>query len=83
MTFLSSAPAVPVPRSRARRKIRNRSVALIESGPDYLRHSRTPFDLVNSHNNSYRDHDWGLTYNRRAAAALAFPRGRSSADRAR
>ncbi len=54
----------------------NRTVALIEAGPDYPDPSRTPFDLVNSHNNSYRDHDWGLTYAPTRGREIAFPRGR-------
>ena len=54
----------------------NRTVALIEAGPDYADPSRTPFDLVNSHNNSYRDHDWGLTYEPTRGRGVAFPRGR-------
>jgi choline dehydrogenase len=54
----------------------NRTVALIEAGPDYPDPSQTPFDLVNSHNNSYRDHDWGLTYEPTRGRGIAFPRGR-------
>ena len=38
----------------------NRTVLLVEAGPDYPDLAATPFDLVNSHNNSYRDHDWGF-----------------------
>ena len=54
----------------------NLSVALIEAGPDYPDGTLTPFDLVNSHNNSYRDHDWGLTYSPTRGRSVAFPRGR-------
>ncbi len=54
----------------------NRTVALIEAGPDYPDPSLTPFDLINSHNNSYRDHDWGLTYEPTRGRDVAFPRGR-------
>ncbi len=54
----------------------NRTVALIEAGPDYPDIARTPYDLVNSHNNSYRDHDWGLTYEPTRGRSVAFPRGR-------
>ena len=39
----------------------NRTVLLVEAGPDYRDLADTPYDLVNSHNNSYRDHDWGLS----------------------
>ena len=62
----------------------NRTVALIEAGPDYPDPSHTPFDLVNSHNNSYRDHDWGLTYEpTRGRSQSRFRAAASSADRAR
>ncbi|MBT3867057.1 MAG: choline dehydrogenase, partial [Gammaproteobacteria bacterium] len=40
----------------------NRTVLLVEAGPDYPDLSDTPFDLINSHNNSYTKHDWGLNY---------------------
>ena len=54
-----------------------RSVLLVEAGPDYADTSQTPFDLVNSHNNSYTDHDWGFAYQPTAlGASRAFPRGR-------
>ena len=54
-----------------------RSVLLLEAGPDYPSLAETPFDLVNSHNNSYTDHDWGFSYQPTAAGRGApFPRGR-------
>jgi choline dehydrogenase len=54
-----------------------RSVLLVEAGPDYGDTSQTPFDLVNSHNNSYTAHDWGHSYQATAAGRpAAFPRGR-------
>ncbi len=54
-----------------------RSVLLIEAGPDYADTGATPFDLVNSHNNSYTDHDWGFSYQPTAkGASRPFPRGR-------
>lgn len=54
-----------------------RSVLLIEAGPDYADTSQTPFDLVNSHNNSYTAHDWGFAYQPTAVGrSAAFPRGR-------
>ena len=34
----------------------NRSVLLVEAGPDYPDLAATPWDLVNSHNNSYTAH---------------------------
>ena len=30
----------------------NRTVLLVEAGPDYANPADTPFDLINSHNNS-------------------------------
>ncbi len=54
----------------------NRRVALIEAGPDYPDAAQTPFDLVNSHNNSYVDHDWGLQYEPTRGRGQPFPRGR-------
>lgn len=54
----------------------NRQVLLVEAGPDYPDLSATPFDLVNGHNNSYRDHDWRLTYQPTQGRQVAFPRGR-------
>src|SRR3990170_4703548 len=54
-----------------------RSVLLIEAGPDYGDTAQTPFDLVNSHNNSYTDHDWGFDYQPTArSGSRPFPRGR-------
>ena len=40
----------------------NRSILLIEAGPDYALASNLPFELVNSHRNAVADHDWGLDY---------------------
>lgn len=55
----------------------NRSVLLVEAGPDYADSSATPFDLVNSHNNSYTGHDWGFDYRPTArGGSAAFPRGK-------
>lgn len=54
----------------------NRTVLLIEAGPDYPDIARTPFDLVNSHNNSYTAHDWRLHYEPTRGRQVAFPRGR-------
>src|SRR6185312_13305960 len=54
-----------------------RSVCLVEAGPDYPNTADTPFDLVNSHNNSYTAHDWGFSYQPTATGRSApFPRGR-------
>ena len=54
----------------------NLQVGLIEAGPDYPTLAETPFDLINSHNNSYRDHDWGLDYEPTIGRRDRFPRGR-------
>ncbi|MEM7077937.1 MAG: GMC family oxidoreductase N-terminal domain-containing protein [Pseudomonadota bacterium] len=51
-------------------------VALVEAGPDYADLQELPDDLVNSHNNSYRDHDWGFAYEPTADRQDRFPRGR-------
>ena len=52
-------------------------VLLLESGPDYPLLHETPFDLVNSFDNSYVDHDWRLQYQPTAPGReQAFPRGR-------
>lgn len=55
----------------------NRTVALVEAGPDYPSLAATPWDLLNSHDNSYTDHDWGFAYTPSATARTTlFPRGR-------
>jgi len=54
-----------------------RNVLLVEAGPDYPDGKELPYDLVNSHNNSYRAHDWGFTYRPTTAGReQPFPRGR-------
>ncbi len=54
----------------------NRSVLLLEAGPDYKDPGGTPFDLINGHNNSYRDHDWGLSYSPTQGRNVPLPRGK-------
>ncbi len=54
----------------------NRTVLLVEAGPDYPDLAATPFDIDNSHNNSYRDHDWGFSYRPTRDREVVFPRGR-------
>lgn len=54
----------------------NRTVTLIEAGPDYPDIANTPFDLINSHNNSYTNHDWGFDYAPTQGRSVNFPRGR-------
>ncbi len=69
-----SAGAVIAARASENPRLR---VLLVEAGPDYPRLAETPFDLVNGHDNSYRDHDWGLSYQPTAlSGAQRFPRGR-------
>lgn len=53
----------------------NRTVLLLEAGPDYPSIAETPFDLVNSHNNSYTAHDWGHQYEPTRGRQVPFPRG--------
>ena len=54
----------------------NLSVALVEAGPDYETLTDTPYDLINSHNNSYKNHDWGFQYEPTQGRLDRFPRGR-------
>ena len=54
----------------------NLQVTLVEAGPDYIDPTDLPFDLVNSHNNSYRKHDWQFQYEPTRDRAQPFPRGR-------
>lgn len=54
----------------------NLQVCLVEAGPDYANLADLPFDLVNSHNNSYRAHDWGFDYEPTTNRKNPFPRGR-------
>lgn len=54
----------------------NLNVMLIEAGPDYIDLESTPADLVNSHNNSYRKHDWKFKYEPTRNRPQPFPRGR-------
>ena len=54
----------------------NRSVLLLDAGPDYAVASELPDDLRNGHDNSYVDHDWGLRYQPTAKRDDRFPRGR-------
>jgi choline dehydrogenase len=54
----------------------NLQVLLLEAGPDYERLEDTPADIVNSHNNSYKAHDWGLQYSPTQHRNSPLPRGR-------
>jgi len=54
----------------------HRSVLLLDAGPDYPLAAGLPDDLVDGHDNSYVDHDWGLSYNPLVGRSDRFPRGR-------
>lgn len=54
----------------------NRTVLLLEAGPDYSDLSSLPFDLVNGHTNSYVAHDWRFEHNPVRDRKVRFPRGR-------
>lgn len=55
----------------------NRTVLLVEAGPDYMSLRDTPYDLVNSYHNSLVDHDWKHQYlPTTQAPSTPFPRGR-------
>ncbi len=55
----------------------NRTVLLLEAGPDYPDLASTPLDLADGANNSYRDHDWGFDHQpTNGRKSLAFPRGK-------
>jgi len=54
----------------------HRSVLLLDAGPDYPIADELPDDLYNGHDNSYVDHDWGLSYDPVSGRSDRFPRGR-------
>lgn len=54
----------------------NRTVLLLEAGPDYSDIAKTPFDLYNGHTNSLSAHDWKLAHHPTSQRELRFPRGR-------
>src|SRR6185295_2708586 len=54
----------------------NRTVLLVEAGPDYSDISKTPFDLYNGHTNSLSAHDWKFAHFPTRQRELRFPRGR-------
>ena len=55
----------------------NRTVLLLEAGPDYPQLADTPFDLRNGNENSLADHDWRYRYQPATGARdVHFPRGR-------
>ena len=54
----------------------NRSVLLLEAGPDYASTDATPHDLRYAHRVSVVDHDWGFTANATPDREVYYPRGR-------
>ena len=54
----------------------NRTVLLIEAGPDYVEPKTLPFELINSHRNALKDHDWGLDYAPTQSQQSKLPRGK-------
>ena len=55
----------------------NRSVLLLEAGPDYQKLDDTPDDLRNGHHNSVINHDWRLEYSpTQQRPGQPLPRGR-------
>jgi choline dehydrogenase len=57
----------------------DRTVCLVEAGPDHPSAAELPDDLRDGHDNSYVDHDWGLRYlpvGERPDRDDRFPRGR-------
>ena len=54
----------------------NRTVLLIEAGPDYVEPKTLPFELINSHRNALKDHDWGLGYAPTQSQQSKLPRGK-------
>ena len=54
----------------------DRSVLLLEAGPDYAGREATPADLLDAHRVSVTDHDWGFTAEAVPGREVAYPRGR-------
>ena len=54
----------------------NRSVLLLEAGPDYRRIEETPFDLLNSRRVSVVEHDWRWTAEAVPGRTIPYPRGK-------
>jgi len=53
----------------------NRSVLLLEAGPDYRTVEETPHDLLHT-SNSFSDHDWGWTAHATPQREISFTRGK-------
>ncbi|MGD9894372.1 MAG: mycofactocin system GMC family oxidoreductase MftG [Dehalococcoidia bacterium] len=53
-----------------------RSVLLLEAGPDYRSPEETPHDLIDGHNMSVVDHDWHFTAEALPGRTIRYPRGK-------
>jgi choline dehydrogenase len=54
----------------------NRSVLLLEAGPDYTSPEQTPRDLIDGHNMSVVNHDWNFTAEACPGRTIRYPRGK-------
>ena len=54
----------------------NRSVLLLEAGPDFSKIEETPFDLLNSRLVSVVEHDWLWTAEAVPGRTIPYPRGK-------
>jgi choline dehydrogenase len=54
----------------------NRTVVLVEAGPDHADLAALPDDLADGNDNSYVDHDWGLDHFATAVRRQPLPRGK-------
>ncbi|HTE87257.1 MAG TPA: GMC oxidoreductase [Dehalococcoidia bacterium] len=54
----------------------DRSVLLLEAGPDYITPEQTPEDLINARNISMVDHDWQFTAEAVPGRSIPYPRGK-------
>jgi choline dehydrogenase len=54
----------------------DRSVLLLEAGPDYCSPEATPHDLLNARDLSLVDHDWGFTAEAMPGRTIPYPRGK-------
>jgi choline dehydrogenase len=53
-----------------------RAVLVLEAGPDYTSPEVTPRDLIDGHNMSVVDHDWGFTAEACEGRTIRYPRGK-------
>src|SRR5215471_8919653 len=53
-----------------------RSVLLLEAGPDYASVEQTPQDLLDGRNMSVQVHDWGFTADAVPGRQITYPRGK-------